>query len=108
MIDWEVQADNGAYFIQLAPPAEAEPPQPSSSSCNLDLAEAKPHTEESSPTQEQPYGPSLLTHELPPAQLTPPPGQVTVSQPALLTSSGVFDIDAWLKENGWDFTAPSP
>ena len=112
VLGWEVQADNGAYSIQLAPPAEAEPHPPSTSTHGLGPAQAEPHqasprTTALSPAQAQPLAPSPLTDNLPPNQFPPSAGQVTMSQPALLTSSGVFDIDAWLKENGWDFIEPN-
>lgn len=109
VIGWEVQGDNGAYFIQLAPPAGAEPRQPSTSTCGLGPAQAEPHqaSPRTNAPQAQPLAPSLLTDDLPPNQFPLSAGQVTMSQPALLTSSGAFDIDAWLKENGWDFTEPN-
>lgn len=95
IITWEEQTDNGAYYVQLAPPAQAEPCQPFA--CTNDL----------SSSQAEPPRPSAPTHDLPSAQSLFTHDRVTLSQPAFLTSSGIFDVDAWLKENGWDFTAPS-
>ena len=110
VLAWEMQADNGAYHIQLAPLAQAGPHQPSPSSYDPEAAPAESRRSSTCPYdhlphQTQPHQPAPLTHGFP--QSLSPPGRVTVFQPAPLTSSDVFDMDAWLKENGWDFSAPS-